>query len=102
MADGVSTYPRNTPYAPATSNSRRHGNTSNNARWPKEETTWPSGHRRKPEHNTLDGARPRHRQMRSVLEGQTRETAKPAGGAATPPAPPAQPQREEPTVDATE
>ena len=36
-----------------------------------------------------------------VPEGQTREAAQPAGGTATLPAPPAKPQREEPTVDAT-
>ena len=36
-----------------------------------------------------------------VPEGHTREAAQPAGGAATPPAPPAQTQGEEPTVDST-
>ena len=34
--------------------------------------------------------------------GQTRAATQLAGEAATPPAPPAQPQREEPAVDATE
>ena len=37
-----------------------------------------------------------------VSEGHTQEAAQPTGDAATPPAPPAQPQRQEPTVDATE
>ena len=37
-----------------------------------------------------------------VPEDQTREALQPAGGAATPPAPPARPQRKEATVDGTE
>ena len=40
--------------------------------------------------------------MTPVPESQTREAVQPTGGAATPPATPAQPQREEPTVDTTE
>ena len=40
--------------------------------------------------------------MTPVPEGHRQKQAQPAGGAATPPAPPAQLQRGEPTVDATE